>query len=254
MKAILGSVMIILMLSASAEACVTCGNPRHNITIAPITSQWQGQTQGQFQGQTLKDSGNVNAPMTNSISGIGNPVMTFEAVPDFPMTYVPIPAQPLQYNGPFEKSMYADDQIWFNRLKWVKDMIENLPKGGKVTAAIYEKTQPVTYIQPRGKNEPRKGIWVGNVYCKSDGPDDNPGTVWGGCARMLLEKGCTFAYQIAGAITYGARSKALNQSGGVSLAGIFGRLFGFNAGAGASNTDHDASGYEIISLTWACYN
>jgi hypothetical protein len=202
----------------------------------------------------------TNGPITQNttVNGGGAGKVEGYVITQFPEPYVAIPAAPLTYQGLYDSSIFEDDQIWFNRDKWTKNMIENLPNGGKVVAAIYEKTKPANFIQPREGADFDKAkftsgyYYLGNIYCKSSSPDDNPGTVWGGCARKLLEKGCSYAYKIAGAITYGARSKATNQSGGASLAGIFGAIFGFNAGAGASNTDHDASGYEIINLTWAC--
>lgn len=241
-------------------------NPTINNSVAPVQQSWMTATQsiatGAFTSNVATGPTNVTTGPTNvSVSGMGGSSgggaeskVSGYVITQFPEPYVPIPAAPLTYQGPYDSSIFEDDQIWFNRPKWKKDMIENLPNGGKVVAAIYEKTEPVNYIQPReGKDfDKEKYYYLGNVYCKSAGPDDNPGTVWGGCARKLLEKGCTYAYKIAGAITYGARSKATNQSGGASIAGIFGQIFGFNAGAGASNTDHDASGYEIINLTWAC--
>lgn len=263
MKRILFSVVLVAIMAGEGTACVPWKDTiinntytTYNKAFSMTQQQNQSQTQKMSQSQSVKDSGNVNAPISNSLGNIGNPSIGFtvEAVPDFPQPYITVPAVPLTYQGPYDSSIFEDDQIWFNKPKWMKDMVENLPNGGKVTAAIYEKTKPVNFVQPREGTEfsKMKGYYLGNIYCKSNGPDDNPGTVWGGCARKLLEHGCTYAYKIAGAITYGARSKATNQSGGASFAGIFGQIFGFNAGGGASNTDHDASGYEIINLTWAC--
>lgn len=270
--------MIVVGMAANAEAnaCVT---PWRDTLITNVTVKMDARLmQGQAQGQKQKQGQAQGQSQTNELNGIGNPVM--EAVPDFPQPYVPIPAAPLPYSGPYpDKSQFADDQPEFQQVKWMSDEIDNLPNGGKVIPVIRHKVTPVKYIQPRTRMDydvarrklndyimasltekegmtagPLKGlVWHGNVYCNSRTSDDNPGTVWGGCAKTLRDKGCTFAYKIAGLVIYGARSNATNQSGGLSFAGIFGQLFGFNAGAGASNTDHEAVPYESIRQTWACF-
>lgn len=279
---IVGFLIVLLCEGAVlAEACTTCGDKNHynfhnkyggkggNVTVNPTISNVQQSWLTANPTQQVSIGSPTVGPVSigdttvgvtvNTSGGGGGGNLSGYLIQNFPEPYVTIPAAPLSYQGPFDSSIYKDDQIWFNRLKWMKDMIENLPNGGKVSEAIYERTKPVNFIQPReGKDFDKSKLsggnyyYLGNVYCKSSGPDDNPGTVWGGCARKLLERGCSYAYKIAGAITYGARSKATNQSGGASFAGLFGQIFGFNAGAGASNTDHDASGYEIVNLTWAC--
>jgi hypothetical protein len=95
--------------------------------------------------------------------------------------------------------------------------------------------------------------YLGPVYCDSAKPGEKPGRVWGGCAPRLLEKGCTYSVLEDGLITQGTLSNATNQSVGASLAGLFGNIFGFNAGGGASNTDHVATLEEKVNLTWGCY-
>lgn len=260
-----------------------------------ISTQWMNASQsmnvapGAFTSNVATGPTNVTTGPTNvNVSGMGGSSGGVESkvsgyvITQFPEPYVSIPIAPLAYNGPEQTTPhYANDQLWFKRKqgKWISDMVKNLPSGGKITEALYEKAEPVKFFYAKDGRTPR--LWcydterevkedgklgkcrpytslptdyhLGSVYCDSASPSDKPGIVWGGCARKLLEKGCSYAVLESGVITQGARSNAVNAGGGASFAGIFGAIFGFNAGVGASNTDHEATMYEIVNLTWGCY-
>jgi hypothetical protein len=300
--------LLVLMLAAVpawAEACSSCGDKNHynihnnyggkggnaSASVTSITQQWMAQSQsmniapGAFKstvttGPTNVTTGPTNVDLKVSVAGGGSGgggEVSGYLIQNFPAPFVPEAANPLTYNGSLKESQYADDQIWFSRTKWTEDMMNNMPSGGTVTDAIFEKTQPVKYfyvkdgrkdrqwcedterdglgVYDKGKCAPYspQGYFVGNVYCDSDGPKDKPGLVWGSCGKRFIVKGCTYAVLKSAVVNQGVLSNATNQSGGLSFAGIFGAIFGFNAGGGASNTDHKASAYEILNMTWACY-
>ena len=261
---------------------VNVGSP----TIGPVTigaTTVGGTTVGPTTvGPTTVDV-TVNTPAGGGTGG-GSSEISGYLIQNFPELYVTIPAAPLSYNGPAQTvSHYASDNMWFKRPKWSEEMVKGIPNGGKIDDAIFEKVDPIKYFFVKdgrvdrtwcadverntitgedGKERlgeckpykvPSNHYYLGPVYCDSAKPGEKPGRVWGGCSRKLLEKHCDYAVLEDGLITQGTLSNATNQSGGVSLAGIFGNIFGFNAGGGLSNTDHIASLEEKVNLTWGCY-
>jgi len=261
-------VVVLVFLSSTAMATDKCnhygcnkpkGHPVNNTANAKA-SAYAGAMAVSNQWLSARQSMTFNPSIQAGGADVSIGGGQFEAPkPDFPVAYAPVAPSPLDYRGPYDYSVYKDDQPWFDRSKWIADFANNLPDGGDIRVGLFEKAEPVKYFYTHDGREqefqsaPGRMV-LGKIYCQSKGPEDTPSSVWGGCARAILKGGCEYVSLVGGDVSYGSRAKAVNVGGGVSLSSIFGSLFGLTGGVGGTNTDWDASPYERVHLIWKCYS
>lgn len=224
MKSLVGSVVIVLMLTAPAGAwmdkpekssavavagSVASASVRNDVSIKNWTSQFQAQTQSQKNridlnnGQTIapKQEVQVVNPANKrdllQISGYQAPQM-------------------VEYRGPYEKGVAGRVKPWKEQTEWTEKEIEAYYgqfDGADCRVYKHRDVAKRTAIRVADSSSPV----IAYLHCKGESDFE----IWGTAGKKALELGCTNIQEKAYSVTYSNKSTGWNIGigGGVSSTG-----------------------------------